>query len=686
METSKFIRLVADRVYTIATRHHNDPKLGDAIVVSGFQSEQIDQLQVYLQNKYDFTTYKLALSVISAIEFPVLQFNELRKTKQKIVTFLPVGKDIKLKNFEDVTDLNSKVIFQENIDEILKNEIPEEFSKSLNVDVLQCLTFLNPRIKKREIFEYLLAISKQGFTEENIGNYLYILGLVPDSKIFEDERFTRNRINANYTAVEILTIFDSTLYDRLSSLKSVAHKVQRGFVEIFRNYNDITSKQDFVELISEKYPELNFSQWGLSFEDEISIALPSEHHTPKFDLMVGSNSPTHQFGILGESFAGRKVALDLSGTNTISLFGVQGGGKSYTIGTISEMVLKQFSHISELPAPLGGVIFHYSESMDYEPEFTSMMYPNDKERETSKLKERYGAYPNSLDDVIIICPKEKLQEKKLEFPSVEIQPINFHPEELNVKDWMFLLGALGSEANYVRQLKALIKKYRNNISIDSIQADVEKSILFTEFERALTIQKLDFAREYVDESCNLSELLRPGRLIIVDLRDEFIDKDEALGLFVVILNVFSAVTEFQGTKFNKFIVFDEAHKYMDNEALTNTIVTAIREMRHKGVTLMLASQDPPSLPKAIIELSSVILLHKFNSPVWLEHIKTAITQLEILAPHDMSSLNPGEGFLWATKATDRSVTFKPLKVSTRPRVTKHGGATIQVGAKNNQSH
>lgn len=33
----------------------------------------------------------------------------------------------------------------------------------------------------------------------------------------------------------------------------------------------------------------------------------------------------------------RKVALDLNQTHTISLFGVQGGGKSYTLGSVAEM-------------------------------------------------------------------------------------------------------------------------------------------------------------------------------------------------------------------------------------------------------------------------------------------------------------------------------------------------------------
>ena len=175
----------------------------------------------------------------------------------------------------------------------------------------------------------------------------------------------------------------------------------------------------------------------------------------------------------------------------------------------------------------------------------------------------------------------------------------------------------------------------------------------------------------------MRDTIKPGRLIIVDLRDEFIVKDEALGLFVIMLNIFSSVKEYNNIPFNKFIVFDEAHKYMDNKDLTNNIVTAIREMRHKGVNIMIASQDPPSLPNEIIELSSVVLVHKFNSPQWLKHIQKSINQLSNLTPNDLSMLKPGEGFIWASKATENSITNTPVKINTRPRFTKHGGATLK---------
>jgi hypothetical protein len=60
-------------------------------------------------------------------------------------------------------------------------------------------------------------------------------------------------------------------------------------------------------------------------------------------------------------------------------------------------------------------------------------------------------------------------------------------------------------------------------------------------QRSLAEQKLDFAEEYISDGNKLQQYMKPGRLIIVDLRDEFIEKDEALGLFVVMLNIFSSV-------------------------------------------------------------------------------------------------------------------------------------------------
>ncbi|MBK9219223.1 MAG: hypothetical protein IPL70_12840 [Uliginosibacterium sp.] len=67
-----------------------------------------------------------------------------------------------------------------------------------------------------------------------------------------------------------------------------------------------------------------------------------------YDIMLGATGATPQYGLIGE-VSGRKVALDLNQTHTISLFGVQGGGKSYTLGSVAEMASLQIPGINCLP-------------------------------------------------------------------------------------------------------------------------------------------------------------------------------------------------------------------------------------------------------------------------------------------------------------------------------------------------
>lgn len=402
------------------------------------------------------------------------------------------------------------------------------------------------------------------------------------------------------------------------------------------------------------------------------------YQEPSCDVIIGKNSDSPQFGILGKMNSNvRVIGLDLNECNTISLFGVQGAGKSYTIGSITEMVLRQFSKVNLLPAPMASVIFHYSDSMDYAPEFTSMVYPNDEAGQLAKLKAEYGAEPGCIKDVILLAPESQVETRKAEYPDIDVHPIGFDSSELAVRDWMFLLGAMGNDSTYIKELKQIMKACRSDMSLVNIRNGVANSNHMSTSQRSLAEQKLDFAEEYITDGNKLQQYLKPGRLIIVDLRDEFIEKDEALGLFVVMLNIFSSVMKVDGRAFNKFIVFDEAHKYMNNKELVGSITTAIREMRHKGVSIMIASQDPMSLPTEIIELSSIVVMHRFSSPAWVKHVQKAITPLQTLTATEMAALGSGEAYLWANKASDKTITQRPIKISIRPRVTKHGGDTIQ---------
>ena len=94
-------------------------------------------------------------------------------------------------------------------------------------------------------------------------------------------------------------------------------------------------------------------------------------------ILLGSHENTPQFGLLGRH-SDSTVAIDLTGCNTVSLFGVQGFGKSYTLGVIAEMATTEVPGINVLPSPLATVIFHYHKSDAYAPEFATASSPNNK--------------------------------------------------------------------------------------------------------------------------------------------------------------------------------------------------------------------------------------------------------------------------------------------------------------------
>jgi DNA phosphorothioation-dependent restriction protein DptH len=390
------------------------------------------------------------------------------------------------------------------------------------------------------------------------------------------------------------------------------------------------------------------------------------------DIIIGVNSQSPQFGILGDHF-GRKIGLDLNQTQTISLFGIQGGGKSYTLGTVVEMATIPIPGINVLPSPLGTVIFHYSSTQAYSPEFVTMGKPNSDQVAITTLLEKYGASPRGIDDVVLLAPADKVAERRGEFPDLTVLPLAFSSHELQASHWRFLMGAVGSQSLYMKQVNHLMRDLRQNLTLQNIQAAVGSSGLPDNL-KALAQTRLNLARHYIDDAVALTSIVKPGRLVIVDLRDEFLEKDEALGLFVVVLQLVSDALH-AGKRFNKLVVFDEAHKYIENPDLVAGLVEVIREMRHKGTSVMVASQDPLSVPVSVIELSSQIILHRFNAPTWLKHIQRANTALGSLTPDKLNSLAAGEAYVWSSKATDSAFTTGPLKVRCRPRVTLHGGTT-----------
>lgn len=407
--------------------------------------------------------------------------------------------------------------------------------------------------------------------------------------------------------------------------------------------------------------------------------------TPRIGVVLGATSIPPQYGILGRGPSAATVALNLNGCDTISVLGVQGGGKSYTVGAIVEMATAQIPRINVLEKARASVVFHYHRSEAYEPELLAATAPNAHRGEVGALFRDYGARPQALGDVLLLVPEAKVELRRQQYPGVEVAPIKFSSAELQGQGWKILLGVYDNEALYVRQISAILQEHRDALTLERLRRSLDDCAASEEFSApiaALAAARLKLAAAYIDDSARLGAHLRPGRVVIVDLRDAWIEQGEALELFAVMMGIFATVGQggegalFDASQsFRKLFVLDEAHKYLHEQKLVRHVVEMIREMRHQGVTVCLASQDPISVPVIALELSTVVVLHRQTSPRWLDHERRAVIALRELDEKTLANLGPGEAMVWAQHATDRRYTVAPQKVQIRPRVTAHGGAT-----------
>ncbi|KAL9104788.1 MAG: hypothetical protein Q9187_008860, partial [Circinaria calcarea] len=57
-----------------------------------------------------------------------------------------------------------------------------------------------------------------------------------------------------------------------------------------------------------------------------------------------------------------------------------------------------------------------------------------------------------------------------------------------------------------------------------------------------------------------------------------------------------------------------------SKALTESLLTVIRQQRHYGVRLIISTQEPTISPR-LIDLCSITIIHRFSSPEWFNLLR-----------------------------------------------------------------
>lgn len=388
-------------------------------------------------------------------------------------------------------------------------------------------------------------------------------------------------------------------------------------------------------------------------------------------LVVGSRQPGSRWTVLGKLATGSQepVALDLDQPKVLGIFGYMGSGKSYLLGAVTEAAVQSIANLNQLRAPLAVIVFNYRRNASDRFELSSLTNPNADAGDVKRLADELSALPAAVRDMHVLALKGELRPHRLaEYGTTTAQELLFRPSTLHVEDWELLMGEPDANRLYSQLMRhALIQlREQGDVSVTGLRTQI--TAFPNPGSRNAANQRLTFAERHLSESAgiNFSEVVQPGRVLVIDLRQPLFSRDDALRFFLVCANQISRV---QG-QFNKMVIFDEAHEYL-SEAFGEKLDSRIRLSRHEGTSYVFATQDVGSIPTEIQRFISTKFVFGLGSN---QNAKDLLEFAPEFKGFELVELPTGQCFVQSTYSS-KNFFSQPRLIRVRPRASAHGGAT-----------
>ncbi|KAL1859164.1 hypothetical protein Plec18170_002279 [Paecilomyces lecythidis] len=353
-----------------------------------------------------------------------------------------------------------------------------------------------------------------------------------------------------------------------------------------------------------------------------------QHGLLGLKLQISGNTEESEMKPDQEANINDLVYTNITAPWSAFICGSQGSGKSHTLSCMLENTLLTPSKTGTLNRPLAGIIFHYDK-------FTNFS--------TTQLCEAAYLCSASIPVRVLVSPSNfKTMERlyrnlpglPLHAPKPRVVPMYFREEHLNIT-MMKTLMAIGGEGNTPLYIEVLSQVLREM----AMQSQGSRGLDYTLFKKRLETEKftkdqlaplrlrLQLLESFLDTSPKKSSKtagiweFEKGTLTIVDLSCPFVDENDACALFNICLSLFLENRNTSG----RLVALDEAHKFLStksNEALefTNTLLSVIRQQRHLGTRVLIATQEPTLSPD-LLDLCNVTIVHRFSSPAWYKMLE-----------------------------------------------------------------
>ncbi|KAG0150647.1 hypothetical protein CROQUDRAFT_104293 [Cronartium quercuum f. sp. fusiforme G11] len=388
-----------------------------------------------------------------------------------------------------------------------------------------------------------------------------------------------------------------------------------------------------------------------------------------------------------------KLYINVNTPFSCVICGVQGSGKSHTASVLLEGCLLANQSIGTLPKPLAGLCLHYdtqAAALPCEAAYLSM-----PSAESLKLGESKKA---RVPVTVLVAPTSINTMKAVykQLPNVKVEAFHLSSQILNSRRMLSLMGCdeTGRMPLYLQRALTILREMGvDNFSYKGFKQRMEDEDMSTD-QRGPFSMRIGMLDSYLTgrSGTSVQEHYKAGRLVIVDLRDPFINTSMASALFEIIVELFLEKSISSG----KVLLLDEAHKYLSEahglSKFTASITSLIRQQRHFGIRTLISTQEPTIIPHTILELASILIIHRFNSPTWSLHLSRHICTSDEKGEEDewknrITQLRVGEAMVVAPSGLgirelkDLKKSVVPFSngfiiIRTRRRLTLDGGQSL----------
>ena len=379
------------------------------------------------------------------------------------------------------------------------------------------------------------------------------------------------------------------------------------------------------------------------------------------------------------------IWLDVARSHVILVAGKRGSGKSYSLGVIAEELSDLPDEVKNNIAP---IIF------DTMGIFWTMKFKNEKE---IQLLEEWQLKTKELP-INIWVPAGYFEEYEKRGIPVN-KKFALAVPELDIEDWLSIFSLQMTDPVSIL-IQRILSNLKENFDLDDLIDLTSKNIEADDKTKKAAISLFEAAKSWkvfasrADRPTKISELVIAGKTSVLDL--SMYSSTSAFNVRALIIGLVSkklfdqrmlarkkeeidSIQHGIGSLGEKremplvWLFLDEAHEFLpanEKTPASNALIQLLREGRQRGISMVLATQQPGVIHRDVMTQSDIIIAHRLTNKKDLEALNEMMqTYLLENLQKSMANLPDLKGS--AIILDDNSERLYPVRI--RPRFTWHGG-------------